>query len=99
MQNQLRGSQPFGTCFALIKTEPAMDRPAQHPKRPWFLTAITTAGLVSAALAPVFAVGTWLLFTDPNVAGEVAAGGSVAPLVNAIAETLGRALVRLLVYL
>ena len=42
-----------------------MDRPAQHPKRPWFLTAVTTAGLVSAALAPVFAVGTWLLFTDP----------------------------------
>ena len=76
-----------------------MDRPVQPYKRPWFLTAITTAGLVSAALAPVAAVGTWLLFTDPNVAGEVAADGSVVPLMAAIAETLGRAFVKLLVYL
>lgn len=76
-----------------------MDRPVLHAKRAWFLTAVTTAGLVSAALAPVAAVGTWLLFTDPAVAGEVAADGSVLPLVKAIAETLGRALVRLLVYL
>jgi hypothetical protein len=76
-----------------------MDRPLPHIRRPWFLTAVTTAGLVAVALAPVAAVGTWLLFTDPTVAGEVAADGSVAPLVNAIAETLGRALVKLLVYL
>ena len=45
------------------------------------------------------AVGTWLLFTDPNVAGEVAADGSFVPLVTAIAETLGKAIVKLLVYL
>jgi len=76
-----------------------MDRPAQHYRRPWFLTAVTTLGLVSLALAPVAAVGTWLLFTDPHVAGEVAADGSVAPLMVAIAETLGRAFVKLLVYL
>jgi hypothetical protein len=76
-----------------------MDRPAQHHRRPWFLTAVTTAGLASLTLAPVATVGTWLLFTDPNVAGEVAADGSVTPLVRAIAETLGRAIVRLLMYL
>jgi hypothetical protein len=82
-----------------MRVEHAMDRPLQHDKRPWFLTAVTTAGLASAALAPVAAVGTWLLFTDPTVAGEVAADGSVMPLMAAIAETLGRAFVRLLVYL
>jgi hypothetical protein len=76
-----------------------MDRPAQPHSRPWFLTAVTTAGLVAMVLAPVTAVGTWLLFTDPNVAGEVAAEGSLAPLVTAIAETLGKAIVQLLVYL
>ena len=76
-----------------------MDRPVHPAKRPWFITAVTTAGLVSAILAPVAAVGTWLLFTDPVVAGEVAADGSITPLVTAIAETLGRALVKLLVYL
>jgi hypothetical protein len=76
-----------------------MDRPVHPAKRPWFITAVTTAGLVSAVLAPVAAVGTWLLFTDPVVAGEVAADGSITPLVTAIAETLGRALVKLLVYL
>lgn len=76
-----------------------MDRPLHPVRRPWFITAVTTAGLVALALAPVFAVGTYLLFTDPVVAGEVAADGSVLPLMNAIAETLGRALFRLLVYL
>jgi hypothetical protein len=76
-----------------------MDRPIAHSKHAWFLTAVTTAGLVSVVLAPVAAVGTWLLFTDPEVAGEVAAEGSVLPLVRAIAESLGRALVKLLVYL
>ena len=76
-----------------------MDRPVQPYKRPWFLTAVTTAGLVSLGLAPVAAVGTWLLFTDPQVAGEVAADGSVVPLMVAIAETLSKAFVKLLVYL
>jgi hypothetical protein len=76
-----------------------MDRPAHHSKRPWFLTAVTTAGLVAVTLAPVAAVGTWLLVTDPVIAGEVAADGTIVPLVSAIAETIGTALVKLLVYL
>ena len=76
-----------------------MDRPVQHSKRPWIVSVITTVGLVSLALAPVAAVGTWLLVTDPAIAGEVAAGNSLAPLISAIAETLGHAFLKLLVYL
>jgi hypothetical protein len=76
-----------------------MDRPVLHIKRPWFVTVVTTVGLVSLALAPVAAVGTWLLVTNPTIAGEVAADGSLTPLVSAIAETLGQAIVKLLVYL
>jgi hypothetical protein len=76
-----------------------MDRPVQRHHRSWFFTATTTAGIVAATLAPVAAVGTWLLVTDPEVAGEVAADRSVLPLVEAIAETLGRALVKLVAYL
>jgi hypothetical protein len=70
---------------------PAITVPGPHPT--------TTAGIVAATLAPVAAVGTWLLVTDPEVAGEVAADRSVLPLVEAIAETLGRALVQLVAYL
>ena len=76
-----------------------MDPPVQHSKRPWIVSVITTVGLVSLALAPVAAVGTWLLVTDPAIAGEVAAGNSLAPLISAIAETLGHAFLKLLVYL
>ena len=76
-----------------------MDRPVLHIKRPWFVTVVATVGLASLALAPVAAVGTWLLVTDPTIAGEVAADGSLTPLVAAIAETLGHAIVRLLVFL
>jgi hypothetical protein len=76
-----------------------MDRPVQRHHRSWFFTATTTAGIVAATLAPVAAVGTWLLVTDPEVAAEVAADSSVLPLVEAIAETLGRALVKLVAYL
>lgn len=76
-----------------------MDRPVPPHSRPWFLTVVTTAGLMAVVLAPVAAVGTWLLLTDPNVAGEVAADGSLVPLVTALAETLGQALVTLLGYL
>jgi hypothetical protein len=76
-----------------------MDRPVARHHRSWFLTATTTAGIVAATLAPVAAVGTWLLVTDPEVAAEVAADSSVLPLVEAIAETLGQALVKLVAYL
>jgi hypothetical protein len=77
----------------------AMDRPVARAHRSWFLTATTTAGIVAATLAPVAAVGTWLLVTDPEVAAEVAADSSVLPLVEAIADTLGRALMKLVAYL
>jgi hypothetical protein len=76
-----------------------MDRPAQHPRRSWFLVAVSTAGIVAACLTPVAAVGTWLLVTDAEVAGEVAAAGSLLPIANAIAQAVGRAIVSALVYL
>lgn len=76
-----------------------MDRPVLRHHRSWLFTATTTAGIVAAALAPVAAVGTWLLVTNPEVAAEVAADSSVLPLFEAIAETLGHAIVKLVAYL
>ena len=76
-----------------------MDRPAQHHRRSWFLVAVTTTGIVAACLTPVAAVGTWLLVTDAEVAGEVAAAGSLMPIANAIAHAVGRAIVSALAYL
>ena len=76
-----------------------MDRPAHHPRRSWFLVAVTTTGIVAACLTPVAAVGTWLLVTDAEVAGEVAADGSLMPIVKAIAHAAGRAIISALGYL
>ena len=76
-----------------------MDRPAQHPRRSWFLVVVSTAGIVAACLTPVAAVGTWLLVTDAEVAGEVAAEGSLMPVANAIAHAVGRAILSALAYL
>jgi hypothetical protein len=76
-----------------------MDRPTQHHRRSWFLVVVSTAGIVAIGLTPVAAVGTWLLVTDPEVAGEVAAAGSLLPIANAIAHAVGRAIVSALVYL
>jgi hypothetical protein len=76
-----------------------MDRPAHHPRRSWFLVVVSTAGIVAACLTPVAAVGTWLLVTDAEVAGEVAAAGSLLPIANAIAQAVGRAIISALVYL
>ena len=76
-----------------------MDRPAQHHRRSWFLVAVTSIGIVAVCLTPVAAVGTWLLVTDAEVAGEVAAAGSLLPIATALAEALARAVVNALAYL
>jgi hypothetical protein len=76
-----------------------MDRPAHHPRRSWFLVVVSTAGIVAAGLTQVAAIGTWLLVTDPEVAGEVAAAGSLMPVLTAMAQAAGRAIVSALVYL
>ena len=76
-----------------------MDRPAHHPRRSWFLVVVTTAGIIAAGLTPVAAVGTWLLVTDAEVAGEVAAAGSLMPVLTAMAHLAGKAIVSALVYL
>jgi hypothetical protein len=76
-----------------------MDRPAQHLRRSWFLVVVTTVGIIATALTPVAAVGTWLLVTDAEVAGEVAADGSLLPIAAAIGKLIGRAALQALAYL
>ena len=49
--------------------------------------------------APLAGVALWLLLTDPVLAGAVAEGDSLFPLVRGLVVTLGRALAALLVYL
>lgn len=76
-----------------------MDRPAHHPRRSWFLVVVSTAGIVAAGLTPVAAIGAWMLVTDAEVAAEVAAAGSLMPVLTAMAQAAGRAIVSALVYL
>ena len=52
-----------------------------------------------SGLTTVTGLSTWLLLTDPVVAADVAAAGSLMPLVEAIVESLRSALVDLLAYL
>jgi hypothetical protein len=63
------------------------------------MTILATAGIVAGALAPLAAATTWLLVTDPALAAQVAATDSLAPVAEALARVLGRALVGLLAYL
>jgi hypothetical protein len=76
-----------------------MDRPVHHPRRSWLLVAVSTMGIIAVCLTPVAAVGTWLLVTDAEVAGEVAAAGSLTPIAKAIALAVGRAIFSALAYL
>jgi len=76
-----------------------MDRPAQHLRRSWYHVVVSTIGIIATALTPVAAVGTWLLVTDAEVAGEVAADGSLVPIVAAIGKLIGRAALQALAYL
>lgn len=71
-----------------------MDRPRIKPSRSriWTSRAMTSLSLVALAVTPVVAVGAWLVMTDPVVAADVAAGGDLWPIAQAIVETLGRAL-------
>ncbi|MDH4064282.1 MAG: hypothetical protein OEW19_07755 [Acidobacteriota bacterium] len=76
-----------------------MDRPLHHPRRSRLLVAVATAGVVAVCLAPVAAAGTWLLVTDPLVAADVAAEGSLVPVAEALMKIVGQALADLLAYL
>lgn len=76
-----------------------MDRPVNHPRRSRLVVALTTIGGISAVLAPVAAAGTWLLVTDPILAADVAAEGSLTPVAEALLKALGRAMADLLAYL
>ena len=74
-----------------------MDRPRIRPSR-W--PALATPMMIGlSGLTTVTGLSTWLLLTDPVVAADVAAAGSLMPLVEAIVESLRSALVDLLAYL
>ena len=62
-------------------------------------TTFNVVGVSAFAGAPIAAVSLWLLLTDPVVAGEVAATGSIFPVVRTLVVTLGQAIAALLAYL
>jgi len=67
-----------------------MDYPRVKPSRSgiWTSRALLTAGAVALVVAPVVAVGAWLVIADPAVAADVAAEGDLWPIVRAIVETV-----------
>lgn len=75
-----------------------MDKPRVKPSRPdvWTSRAVMALGVASACLAPVVAVGAWLLMTDPALATDIAVSGDPWPLVEAIADAISEFLQRVL---
>jgi len=62
-------------------------------------TTFNVVGFGALLAVPVAAVSLWLLLTDPLVAGEVAEGGSLVPVMKSLVFVLGRALAAGLAYL
>lgn len=58
---------------------------------------LVAAGALAGA--PVMTTAYWLLITDPALAGEVAASGSISPVARALIGVLGRAFAALLALL
>ncbi len=62
-------------------------------------TTFNVVGFGALLAVPVAAVSLWLLLTDPLVAGEVAEGGSLVPVMKSLVFVLGKALAAVLAYL
>jgi hypothetical protein len=74
-----------------------MDRP--RIREPYWPSLTTPAVIGLGGITSVTALSAWLVFTDPLVAADVAAAGSLMPLVVAIVDTLRDALAELLAFL
>jgi hypothetical protein len=74
-----------------------MDRP--RTPEPYWPSLTTPAVIGLGGITSVTALSAWLVFTDPLVAADVAAAGSLMPLVVAIVDTLRDALAELLAFL
>ncbi len=74
------------------------DRPRIQTRR-WPSLAAPLAIGIGASLTSVTGLGAWLVLSDPSVAADVAASGDLAPLTEAIVDSLRAALTSLLAYL
>ncbi len=79
---------------------PSLDGFSRRPRRTRFVrTTFNVVGFGALLAVPVAAVSLWLLLTDPLVAGEVAEGGSLVPVMKSLVFVLGKALAAVLAYL
>jgi hypothetical protein len=62
-------------------------------------TTFNVVGLGAVIAAPVAAISLWLLLTDAVLAGEVAEGGSLFPVMRTLVVAVGNAIAAVLAYL
>ena len=74
-----------------------MDR--RRIREPFWSSLTTPAAIGLGGIGSVTALSAWVVFTDPLVAADMAAAGSLMPLVVAIVDALQAALGELLAYL
>jgi hypothetical protein len=79
--------------------KPATDRPRQLPKGRLWRRLFSFVSVSSVMLAPVGALSLWLMISDPVTAAAVMERGDLLPVLSALAQVLGKALVSLLALL
>ena len=72
------------------------DRPRQAPRSRFWPRVFSAVSVSAVAMAPVAALSLWLLISDPLTAAAVMERGDLLPVLAALAELLGQALVSVL---
>lgn len=72
------------------------DRPRQLPKSRFWPRVFGTVTVGALTLAPVATLALWLLISDPLTAAAVMERGDLLPVVAAMLELLGKALMSVL---
>jgi len=68
------------------------DRPRQAPKSRFWHRVFGTVSVSALVLAPVAAASLWLLMSDPVTAAAVMERGSLLPVLVALAQIIGKAI-------
>lgn len=75
---------------------PRTDRPRQAPKSRFWPRVLKAVTITSLTLAPVATMALWLMMTDPVTAAAIMERGDLLPVLAAIVQMMGKAVVALL---
>jgi hypothetical protein len=80
----------------MASIRPRTDRPRQAPKSRFWKRVFSALSITSLTLAPVMTLALWLMITDPVTAAAVMERGDLLPVIAAIMNVMGKAMVAML---